>query len=196
MWSHLKPALLCVLGFSVLTGLVYPLVVNGLAQLLFADQAGGSLLSRNGVVVGSELIGQAFTAPGYFWGRPSATGPAYNGGASAGSNLGPTNPALAARVIETISVLRAANGDSEAPVPADLATASGSGLDPHLSPAGAEYQVARVARARALPEAEVRRLVAAHTEPRQLGILGEPRVNVLRLNLALDELAVGAAAGR
>ena len=195
MWYQFKPALLALLVLTLLTGLVYPLSVSGIARLLFARAAGGSLVTRDGVVVGSELIGQGFTAPGHFWGRPSSTAPLYHGGASTGSNLGPDNPALAERVAATIATLRAAGGDPARPVPADLATASASGLDPHISPAAAEYQAARVARERGLPEQEVRRLVAVHVEPRQLGFLGEPRVNVLRLNLALEEL-VAARGGR
>jgi K+-transporting ATPase ATPase C chain len=194
MRTHLKPALLALFWLSVLTGLVYPLAVTGLAQVLFPHQANGSLIVREGRVVGSELIGQRFEGAGYFWSRPSATGPAYNGGASSGSNLGPTNPALAERVTATVAALRAAHGDG--PIPVDLATASGSGLDPHISPAAALYQVARVARERDLPETEVARLVAEHTAPRQLGVLGEPRVAVLELNLALDRLASTTAGGR
>lgn len=195
MFSHFKSAILFVLVMSVLTGLAYPLVVTGLAQVLFPRRANGSLIESSGKVVGSELIGQPFSGAGYFWSRPSATGPAYNGGASSGSNLGPTNPALHERVVATVAALRAAHGATDA-LPVDLATASASGLDPHISPAAALYQVARVARERGLPEDAVRRLVSEHTEPRQLGFLGEPRVNVLRLNLALDERAAGLVSGR
>jgi K+-transporting ATPase ATPase C chain len=187
MWSQLKPALLALTAFTVLTGLVYPLAVTGLAQVAFPAEANGSLIERDGRVVGSELVGQPFAAPGRFWSRPSATAPAYHAGASAGSNLGPTNPALGDRVAATVAALRAAHGDG--PVPADLATASASGLDPHLSPAAARYQIVRVARETGLPSSEIERLVGEHTEGRQLGFLGEPRVNVLRLNLALGELA-------
>lgn len=194
MWNELKPAALAVLLFTLLTGLVYPLAVTAAARLLFPHGAGGSLIERDGRIVGSELIGQPFSGPGRFWSRPSATGPAYHGGASAGSNLGPSNPALLARVDASVVTLRAAHGD--AAIPADLATASGSGLDPHISPAAAHYQVARVARERGIPETEVARLVAEHTEPRQLGFLGEPRVNVLRLNLAIDELLRGVTERR
>jgi K+-transporting ATPase ATPase C chain len=191
MGSPFKPAAIALILFTVLTGFVYPLAVTGLAQLAFPRQAAGSLVERNDRIIGSELLGQPFAGPRYFWARPSATAPAYNGGASAGSNLGPTNPALAERLASTVAALRAAHGDG--PIPVDLATASASGLDPHISPAAARYQEARVARERGLPETEVARLVAEHTEPRQLGILGEPRVNVLQLNLALDRLTAGSA---
>ncbi len=171
----------------MLTGLAYPLVVTGLAQVFFPGRANGSLLERDGKVLGSELVGQTFSTAGYFWTRPSAT--AYNGGASSGSTLGPTNPALSDRVARTVEPLRATHGEAAGGIPVDLATASGSGLDPHISPAAALYQVPRIARARGLPEEAVLGLVRAHIEGRQLGFLGEPRVNVLRLNLALDELA-------
>jgi K+-transporting ATPase ATPase C chain len=191
MANHFKAALGALLCFTALTGFVYPLVVTGLAQLAFPHRAGGSLIEVDGRVVGSELLGQPFSGPRYFWSRPSATAPAYNGAASAGSNLGPTNPALAERVAATVAALRAAHSD--APIPVDLATASASGLDPHISPAAARYQVARVARERGLAETEVARLVAEHTAARQLGILGEARVNVLQLNLALDRLRAGSA---
>ena len=168
---------------TVVTGVVYPLLVTGFAQVLFKDKANGSLIFQNRKVVGSRLIGQSFSDPKYFWSRPSATSPQpYNAASSSGSNLGPTNPALLDAVKERVSKLEAK------PVPADLVTASGSGLDPHISPAAAEYQVARVAKARNVPEDNVRDLVAKHTEDRQLGVLGEPRVNVLELNLALDAL--------
>jgi K+-transporting ATPase ATPase C chain len=187
MWTQVRIAILSLLVLTVLTGVIYPLAVTGLAHLLFPGRAGGSLVERGGEVVGSELIGQSFSGARYFWGRPSATTPPYNGAASAGSNLGPTNPALRDRVVATVAALRAAHGEAGA-IPVDLGTASGSGLDPHLSPAAALYQVARVAAARGLPKGAVRRLVDDHTEARQLGFLGEPRVNVLLLNLALDEL--------
>jgi K+-transporting ATPase ATPase C chain len=186
----LRPALLLLALFTALTGVLYPLVITGAAQVFFPDQANGSLVRRNGVVIGSELIGQAFDDPKDFWGRPSATGPApYNAAASTGSNLGPMNPALAEGIAGRVAALRAADPDGAGgPVPVDLVTASGSGLDPHLSPAAARYQVPRVARLRGLPEPRVRALVESHVEDRAFGILGEPHVKVLRLNLALDEL--------
>ncbi|MEW9624355.1 potassium-transporting ATPase subunit KdpC [Rhodanobacter geophilus] len=186
-----RPALTLLVLLTVLTGLVYPLVVTGLAQAMFPHQANGSLMERDGRPNGSSLIGQEFTAPKYFWGRPSATAPqAYNGTASGGSNLGPANPALTGAVERRIAALQAADPGNHAPIPVDLVTASGSGLDPEISPAAAQYQLARVARARGLPPAEVRALVARCTRGRQFGVLGEPRVNVLELNLALDALAV------
>ena len=195
----LRPALSMLILLSVLTGLVYPLAVTGLAQAMFPRQANGSLLERDGKPVGSSLIGQVFTAPKYFWGRPSATTPqGYNGAASGGSNLGPSNPALADAVKQRIAALRAADPGNHAPIPVDLVTASGSGLDPEISPAAAQCQLARVARARGLPVSEVQALVARCTRGRQFGVLGEPRVNVLQLNLALDELPahrVGANVG-
>ena len=190
----IKAAFLITLAFTVLTGLVYPLAATGFAQALFPRKANGSLIERGGKVVGSELIGQPFTGARYFWSRPSATTPAYNGGASTGSNLGPTNPALAERVAATVKALREGHGDG--PIPVDLATASGSGLDPDITPAAALYQAPRVARERGLAPRAVEDLVRRRIEPRQLGFLGEPRVNVLRLNLALDELASGARAPR
>jgi K+-transporting ATPase ATPase C chain len=172
---------------TVITGAVYPLLVTGIAQLAFPVQANGSLVREGDKVRGSALIGQPFSDAKYFWTRPSATSPMpYNGSASSGSNQGPTNPAYKRAVEERIKALRDAGGDPAKPVPVDLVTASGSGLDPHISPAAAEYQVARVAKARAAPETKVRELVARHTEGRQFGILGEARVNVLLLNLALD----------
>jgi K+-transporting ATPase ATPase C chain len=186
MRSQLLPALRAVFVLTVLTGLIYPLCVTGLSQLMFRHRANGSLIVQGGRVVGSELIGQQFNDARYFWGRPSATSPAYNAGASSGSNLGPSNPALHQAVQERIARLRAADPDNRAAIPADLVTASGSGLDPHISPAAALWQAPRVARVRGIPEAEVRNLIEQHIEHRTLGVLGEPRVNVLRLNRTLD----------
>lgn len=184
---QLRPALVSLLLFTALLGAAYPLVVTGAAQLLFPKQANGSILASGERPVGSELIGQPFSDARCFWGRLSATTPyPCNGAASAGSNLGPTNPALRDAVSARIRALRVADPGNAAPVPVDLVTASGSGLDPHITPAAAEYQVPRVARARKLDEATVRAAVARHIEDRQYGLLGEPRVNVLMLNLALD----------
>ena len=175
------------LFFTVITGVAYPLVVTGIAQVVFKDKANGSLIVKDDKVLGSRLIGQPFSDPKYFWSRASGTSPQpYNGAASSGTNQGPTNPALKEALEGRVKSLRDAGGDAAQPVPVDLVTASGSGLDPHISPAAAEYQVARVAKVRNLPEDKVRALVAQYTEGRQLGILGEPRVNVLELNLALD----------
>lgn len=187
--SEIRPALSLLVLFTLVTGVAYPAFVTGVAQATMPYQANGSLIvGGDGEVIGSELIGQPFDDPRYFWGRPSATGPtAYDAAASSGSNLGPTNPALA-EVLEARAVAtRDAHGEGSIPV--DLLTASGSGLDPHVTPAAALYQVGRVARARGLDDDRVRSLVEAQVEPRTLGILGEARVNVLRLNLALDALA-------
>jgi len=185
--SELRPALVSFLLLTLLTGVAYPLIVTGIGQGLFADEANGSLIRSGDQLIGSRLLGQPFSGPQYFFGRPSATAPQpYNGAASSGSNQGPTNPALTTAVTDRVAALQALDPDNKAPVPVDLVTASGSGLDPHISPAAAEYQVARVARARRLPEEQIRKLVQRATAGRTLGILGEPRVNVLELNLALD----------
>ena len=188
-----RPALTLFVMLSLLTGLLYPLAVTGLAQVLFPHAANGSMVRLQGQVAGSELIGQSFSQPGHFWGRPSATAPmGYNAAASSGSNLGPSNPALAEAVKARVEALRAADPGNTAPVPVDLVTASASGLDPHISRAAADYQVARVARARGLASERVQELVNAHTEGQMLGFLGEPRVNVLRLNLALGAQSAAA----
>ena len=188
MTSQIKPAILMLLFFTVLTGIVYPLVVTFSAQIVFPSQANGSLLGSNELPLGSELIGQAFNRPEYFWGRPSATSPtSYNGGASSGSNQGPTNPALIDAVKARIKALHDADPTNLESIPVDLVTASASGLDPHISPAAAAYQISRVAKARHLSPNSVRELVDRHTQARQWGVLGEPRVNVLKLNLALDQ---------
>lgn len=188
MTTHIKPAVLMLLFFTLLTGIVYPLAVTFSAQLLFPSQANGSLLGTNEQPLGSELIGQAFSRPEYFWGRPSATSPApYNAGASSGSNQGPTNPALIAAVKARIKALRDADVSHREAIPIDLVTASASGLDPHISLAAATYQISRVAKARHLSPNSVSDLVKRYTEGRQWGVLGEARVNVLKLNLALDQ---------
>ena len=185
----LRNSLMMLLVMTIITGIAYPLLVTGLAQLIFPGQANGSLIVKQGKPIGSELIGQSFTEPKYFWGRPSATSPqANNGTGSGGSNLGPTNPALADAVKQRIAALQSADPGNRAPVPVDLVTSSGSGLDPEISPAAAQYQLARVAKARGLSDAQLSLLIAQATSGRQLGLLGEPRVNVLQLNLALDAL--------
>jgi K+-transporting ATPase ATPase C chain len=189
MKTLIRPAVTLFILLSIVTGLLYPLLVTGIGQALFPKQAAGSLIERDGQRVGSRLIGQHFTDPKYFWGRPSATSPyPNNAAASGGSNLGPLNPALQQAVESRIEALRDADPGNTAPVPVDLVTASASGLDPHISPAAAEYQVTRVARARGLAPEIVRKWVGQQTEDRQWGIFGEPRVNVLELNLALDQL--------
>ncbi len=180
-----REALVVFVAMTILTGVAYPLAMTLVGQTAFSHKANGSLVERDGKVVGSELIGQAFTSPRYFWSRPSAAN--YNGGASTGSNLGPTNPAQLEVVKQRAADLTAAHGEG-AEVPIDLVTASGSGLDPHITPEAAEYQIARVAQARNLEEQKVRELVVTHTQGRTFGVLGEPRVNVLNLNLALDDL--------
>lgn len=186
----LRPALSLFLVLALVTGLAYPLLITGVAQIAFADQARGSLIEREGRIVGSRLIGQAFSDPRNFWGRPSATAPMpYNASASGGSNLGPLNPALVAAVKARIEALRAVDPENSAPVPVDLVTASASGLDPHISRAAADYQIARVARLRGLAEAELEAIVDRHTQGAWFGLLGEPRVNVLELNLALESRA-------
>jgi potassium-transporting ATPase KdpC subunit len=196
MLKQLRPALVALVILTIITGIIYPLVVTGIAQVVFPYQANGSIiLGKDGKPLGSELIGQQFDDPKYFWGRLSATGPvpytAFNADkltGSSGSNYGPLNPALKGAVQARIDALKAADLRNTAAIPVDLVTASASGLDPHISPAAAEYQVARVAKARGIDVTQVRDLVAQHTEGRQLGFLGEPRVNVLELNLALDQL--------
>ncbi len=190
--SPLRPALVLFGALTLVVGLLYPLAVTGIGKLAFEEQAGGSLIARDGAPVGSRLIGQAFTSPKYFWSRPSATSPMPNNGAgSSGSNLGPTNPALLDAVKGRIAALHAADPGNAAPIPVDLVTTSASGLDPDVTPAAALFQVPRVAAARKLPEDRVRALVTEHTEGRFLGIIGEAHVNVLALNMALDALAKG-----
>ena len=187
MAAHLRATIVSLVALTLITGVVYPLIVTGIAQVAFPRQANGSLIVKDGKVVGSALIGQPFDDPKYFWGRPSATTPfPYNAASSSGSNLSPTNPDLVKAVQGRVDALRAADPGNTAPVPVDLVTASGSGLDPDISPAAALYQVPRVARVRQIDPERVRELVAHHTTGRTFGILGEPRVNVLALNLALD----------
>ena len=186
MLAQLRAALVLLASLTLITGVLYPLLITGVAQAAFPRQANGSLIVRDGKAVGSSLIGQPFDDPKYFWSRPSGTAPAYNGAASTGTNLGPTNPALTDAVKQRIEALRAADPENHDPVPVDLVTASGSGLDPHISPAAALFQLHRVAKARGLREDQLRALVAQHTDSPQLGVFGEPGVNVLELNLALD----------
>ncbi len=188
MLRHVRPALMMLLLLTLITGVLYPLAVMAIGQVLFPSRANGSIIERNGKAVGSALIGQAFASPKYFWSRPSATSPfPYNAASSSGSNYGPLNPALLKTVRDRIDLLHAADPENHQTIPVDLVTASASGLDPHISLAAAMYQAPRVARARNLPEANVRALVRKYTDPRSLRVLGEPGVNVVRLNLALDE---------
>ena len=191
MFDYLKPAAVLLLLFTVLTGVVYPALVTGIAQLVFSEQANGSLLKdAKGQLIGSELLGQSFTSPAYFWGRPSATSPnAYNAASSTGSNLGPTNAALMDVIKDRIQALKNADPTNNALVPVDLVTASGSGLDPHITVAAANYQLKRVAAHRHLKEKQLSVLIKTHAEDRQWFIFGEPRVNVLKLNVALDDLS-------
>jgi K+-transporting ATPase ATPase C chain len=189
MLKMIRPVIVSLFIFTILTGVIYPLTVTGIAQLVFPGQAGGSLLLKDGKPAGSSLIGQQFDEPKYFWGRLSASSPfPYNATSSSGSNLAETNPDLVKNVQGRLDALKAADPQAAKQVPVDLVTASGSGLDPHISPAAAEYQAKRIAKERGLDESKVQALVAKYTEGRQLGILGEPRVNVLKLNLALDDL--------
>jgi K+-transporting ATPase ATPase C chain len=185
---YLRPAVSLIVLMTLVLGIAYPLVITGAGRAVFASQAEGSLIRRGGTLIGSKLIGQSFSDPKYFWGRPSATSPQpYNGTASGGSNLGPLNPALIEAVAANAKKLRDADPENRTPIPVELVTASASGLDPEISPAAAEYQAARVARARHMPLAQVESLIAAHRREPLLGIFGEPVINVLELNLALDQ---------
>ena len=189
--KHLRITIISLILFTILTGMIYPLAVTGISQLIFPGKANGSLIKKEGKVLGSELIGQPFSDPKYFWSRLSATGPyAYNAGSSSGSNYGPLNPALFDAVKKRVQDLKAADSLNTKPIPVDLVTASGSGLDPHISIAAAIYQASRVARTRGLTEEQVRSMIGQYTDGRSLGFLGEPGVNVLQLNLALDELKI------
>ena len=189
MLKAVRPAITSFLLITCLTGIVYPLLVTGLSQALMRDKADGSLVSKNGKVIGSRLIGQYFSDPGHFWGRPSATSPTpYNGTASGGSNLGPTHPALLEALEARIKALKDSDPGNRAPIPVDLVTASASGLDPEISPAAAAYQISRIARSRKIDPERLKKLVDEHTRGRQFGFLGEPGVNVLELNLALDRM--------
>ena len=194
MTTYLKPALIMLLLLTLVTGVIYPAIVTVFAQTLFNFQANGSLIKNpQGQLIGSELIGQSFSDPKYFWGRPSATGPyPYNAAASSGSNLGATNPALSTSISARIQVIKQADPDNNLPIPVDLITASGSGLDPHISLAAAEYQINRIAKIRQLDEAKLHELVDTYTEDPQWFVFGEPRINVLKLNLTIDQQAVNS----
>jgi len=193
MNKQLRPALVLFLLLTIVTGIAYPLATTAIGKVAFPAQAAGSIIQKDGKAIGSELIGQNFTAPEYFWGRPSATGPyPNNAAASSGSNLGPLNPALSEAVKARVEALKVADPDNALTIPVDLVTASASGLDPHISPAAAQYQASRIARARHVDIAKVNALIAQQTQGRQIGLLGEARVNVLKLNLALDGLAQAA----
>ena len=196
MLKMLRQSVIALVALTLITGIIYPLAVTGIARGVFPHKANGSLIVRDGTAIGSSLIGQPFSDPKYFWSRPSATSPEpYNGAASSGSNLGPTNPVLLKAVKERIAALRAADPGNTAPVPVDLVTASGSGLDPDISPAAAYYQAGRVARVRGLSLQQVEGLIGRFIQGRQVGVLGDPRVNVVQLNLALDSLAKPVASG-
>ncbi|MBF0519338.1 MAG: potassium-transporting ATPase subunit KdpC [Nitrospirae bacterium] len=189
MMAVLRTSIVSLVVFTVMLGIIYPLAMTGIAQAVFPDKANGSIIVKNGKTVGSSLIGQPFSAPGYFWSRPSATTPyPYNGVSSSSSNLGQNNPDLQKALADRISALKTADPENTKPIPIDLITSSGSGLDPHISPAAALYQIHRVAKHRGLSESIVTSLVEKHTEPRQFGIFGEPVVNVVKLNIALDKL--------
>lgn len=189
MKTYIRPCVVLFGLLTILTGVIYPAIITVIGQVVFPVQANGSVIFKDGKAIGSSLVGQSFDSPEYFWGRPSATAPfAYNGASSGGSNLSPTNPAWLDTVKERVEAIYAAHPDETAAVPVDLVTASGSGLDPHISPSAAEFQVKRIAKARGLDESKVRELVTRNTDRRVFGIMGEPRVNVLRLNLALDAI--------